>query len=131
MPQIKLVPWARIERGNAHPNKIRPTARRHRDLPVRETIVRRDGRHSSRPNRKMQIRGQGRMKLMAIIGESTGGGKVDLSHGRIEQIPDHAPKLAGLTKTQYAEWGQQKASTQWNTNDGDAYPIDSKQERGK
>ena len=45
---------------------------------------------------------------MVILDEETGPGKVDLSHGRIEQLIEQASENDGRAETQYMDLGVQK-----------------------
>ena len=59
-----------------------------------------------RQNWKMQIEGQGRQLLMKILDDETEQAKVDMAHGGIEQIFEEATKEAGISETQYRDWGE-------------------------
>ena len=57
---------------------------------------------------EMQIRGREK-----AYGQHRGGNRkrgVDFRHGRIGRILDQSPQIAGLTKTQYKDWGDEEAS---------------------
>ena len=48
----RALTWAMGEHGNAQPNKIRPSTHRRGYLRIRETIMRRARRHTSKPHRQ-------------------------------------------------------------------------------
>ena len=124
-------PWARNEPGNDKPNTIWPTTRPRGDLHMRETFLRRTWRHS--PNQKRE-NADPRARTKEAHGHTW---PINWAMGK-SPLPrpncaNHRPIIQSCRsrKTQYAGWGKKNASIQENTNEGEAYPKDTKQGRRK
>ena len=68
--------------------------------------------------------------MKAYDGE-TSAGEVDLVYGRIDRILEDASKTAGLTKTQFKDWGQiARVVSRSKGGRGRSLPERKKNERG-